>query len=41
MARWDMNICSAGGMTWSAEPISDQDGMVFQAGAPKGSRIRR
>jgi hypothetical protein len=28
-ARWDMNSSSAGGITWSAVPISDQDGIVF------------
>src|SRR6266567_1666734 len=36
-ARWDMNSCSAGGITWSAVPISDQDGIVCQAGTPEGS----
>src|SRR5258705_12017086 len=35
-ARWDMNSCSAGGITWSAVPISDQDGIVSQAGIPEG-----
>jgi hypothetical protein len=36
-ARLDMNSCSAGGITWSAVPISDQDGIVCQAGTPEGS----
>ena len=36
-ARWAMNFCSAGGRTWSAVPITAQDGMVFQAGGPEGS----
>ncbi len=36
-ARWAMNVSSAGGMTWSAVPITAQDGMVFQAGGPDGS----
>src|SRR5215469_1507809 len=31
-ARWAMNNCSAGVMTWSLVPITAQDGMVFQAG---------
>lgn len=25
------------GITWSAVPISDQDGIVFQAGTPEGA----
>ena len=29
-----MNVSSAGGMIWSAVPITAQDGMVFQAGGP-------
>jgi hypothetical protein len=33
--RRDMNSSSAGGITWSAVPISDQDGTVFQAGTPR------
>jgi len=36
-ARWAMNSCSAGGMTWSAVPITSQDGIVCQAGAPEGA----
>src|SRR4029077_1745345 len=36
-ARWDMNSCSAGGITWSAVPISDQDGIVCQPGTPDGA----
>ena len=36
-ARRAMNVSSAGGMTWSAVPITAQDGMVFQAGGPDGS----
>src|SRR5260370_10912079 len=36
-ARFDMNSCSAGGITWSAGPISDPDGIVCQAGTPDGS----
>jgi hypothetical protein len=32
-----MIVSSAGGMTWSAVPITAQDGMVFQAGGPDGS----
>jgi hypothetical protein len=36
MRALDMNSCSAGGITWSAVPISDQDGMVSQAGTPEG-----
>src|SRR5260370_3421126 len=36
-ARWAINRCSAGGMTWSAVPITSQDGIVCQAGAPEGS----
>ena len=31
-ARRAMNVSSAGGMTWSAVPITAQDGIVFQAG---------
>ncbi len=34
-----MNSCSAGGMTWSAVPITSQDGIVCQAGAPEGDRL--
>ena len=34
-ARLAMNVSS--GMTWSAVPITAQDGMVFQAGGPDGS----
>src|SRR5262249_14033177 len=30
-ARWAMNVSSAGGMTWSAVPVTAHDGMVFQA----------
>src|SRR5258707_10567464 len=37
LARLDMNSCSAGGITWSAVPISDQDGIVCQAGIPDGA----
>src|SRR6266699_992082 len=37
LGRWDMKSCSAGGMTWSAVPISDQDGIVCQAGVPEGA----
>src|SRR5256885_16598385 len=33
-ARFAMNVWLAAGMTWSAVPITAQDGMVFQAGAP-------
>jgi hypothetical protein len=33
-ARWAMNLWLAGGMTWSAVPITAQDGMVFSAGGP-------
>ena len=33
-ARWAMNVWLAAGMTWSAVPITAQDGMVFQAGVP-------
>src|SRR5258708_37788688 len=33
-ARWDMNSCSAGGLTWSAGPTTDQDGIVCQPGSP-------
>ena len=29
LARLDMNCCSVGGRTWSAVPITDQDGIVF------------
>jgi hypothetical protein len=29
-----MMIGSARGMAWSAEPITAQDGIVFQAGPP-------
>src|SRR5260370_32063311 len=36
-ARWAINRCSAGGMTWSAVPITSQDGIVCHAGAPEGS----
>ena len=36
-ARLAMKVSSAGGMTWSAVPITAQDGMVFQAGGPDGS----
>src|SRR4029077_19455749 len=36
-ARLAMNVSSAGGMTWSAVPITAQDGVVFQAGGPDGS----
>src|SRR5690242_3021679 len=36
-ARLDMNSCSAGGITWSAVPISDQDGIVCQPGTPEGA----
>src|SRR6266446_4899199 len=36
-ARLAMNSCSAGGITWSAVPISDQDGIVCQAGIPEGA----
>src|SRR5437867_12731361 len=36
-ARRDMNSCSAGGITWSAVPISDQDGIVCQPGTPVGA----
>jgi len=36
-ARLAMKVSSAGGMTWSAVPITAQDGMVFQAGGPEGS----
>jgi hypothetical protein len=36
-ARLAMNVSSAGGMIWSAVPITAQDGMVFQAGGPDGS----
>src|SRR5260370_20383892 len=32
-----MNSSSAGGIAWSAVPISDQDGMVSPAGTPEGS----
>jgi hypothetical protein len=32
-----MKSCSAGGITWSAVPISDQDGIVSQAGTPEGA----
>ena len=37
LARLDINSCSAGGITWSAVPISDQDGIVCQAGIPEGA----
>src|SRR5229473_1600193 len=36
-ARWAMNSCSAGGMTWSAVPITSQDEIVCQAGTPEGA----
>src|SRR6266567_3604800 len=36
-ARLAMNSSSAGGITWSAVPISDQDGIVCQAATPEGS----
>src|SRR5215472_11190955 len=36
-ARWAMNSCSAGGITWSAVPMMSQEGMVVQAGGPDGS----
>ena len=32
--RWAMNVWLEAGMTWSAIPITAQDGMVFQAGGP-------
>src|SRR6202044_1038706 len=32
-ARLAMTTCSAGGMTWSAVPMTSQDGIVCQAGA--------
>src|SRR5262249_59415334 len=37
-ARCDIVSCSAGGMTLSWVPISDQDGIVCQAGGPEGSK---
>src|SRR5262249_58343259 len=37
-ARCDIVSCSAGGMTLSSVPISDQDGIVCQAGWPEGSK---
>src|SRR5262249_49071051 len=33
-ARRAMNVWFATGITWSAVPITAQDGMVFQAGVP-------
>src|SRR5260370_36210271 len=36
-ARLDINSSSAGGITWSAVPNSDQDGIVCQAGIPEGA----
>jgi hypothetical protein len=36
-ARLAMNSCLAGGMTWSAVPITSHDGIVSQAGTPAGS----
>jgi hypothetical protein len=30
--RWEMNSSSAGGITWSAVPISDQDGSSSRRG---------
>src|SRR5262245_10502061 len=33
-ARLAINVWFATGMTWSAVPITAQDGMVFQAGGP-------
>ena len=38
-ARWAMNVSSAGGMTWSAVPITAQDGMVFQAVIGTADRV--
>src|ERR1700722_4707618 len=32
-ARLAMTTCSAGGITWSAGPMTSQDGIVCQAGA--------
>jgi len=36
-ARLAMNSCSAGVTMWSLRPITSQDGMVLQAGAPDWS----
>jgi hypothetical protein len=32
-----MISCSAGGMAWSAMPMTDQEGMVSHAGVPEGA----
>jgi hypothetical protein len=37
-ALLDMACCWAGGITWSAVPMSDQDGIVFHASGPEGSK---
>jgi hypothetical protein len=34
----DMACCRAGGIAWSAVPISDHDGIVLHAGGPEGSK---
>src|SRR6185437_12164279 len=39
-ARWAMATCSAGGMTWSAVPMTSQDEIVCQAGAAVSVSIR-
>ena len=36
-ARWAMNSCAAGGIAWSAVPITAQLGMLVQAGGPDRS----
>ena len=32
-----LELLTVGGITWSSVPISDQDGIVFQAGGPDAS----
>jgi hypothetical protein len=40
--RWAVKRSASGGMALSCRAISHQDGMVFPAGAPEGSRrVRR